>query len=583
MKLDIHIGIVAYNLTDEFEKLLQSCLSKQGHDVTVHVFDHSPHARVNEVCARWNDRLFTDGGDYPTLVRVHSHKRNRGLSVGWNDAILAAYGDNDTDDSNRVLILVNDDVEFDAAPIPTDPEQFFNDYDADVRIGWTDDGKSDIDRLAEYAHSRRDLYMITVLGYNRFYVDNPSRHPQHPERLAGPWVGIGFSCFALNPVFLRTVGMFDENIVPIYYEDCDAGERAHRLGLQMGELKQTRVLHYGSLSWRFDPERHHQQTTKTSPAIERYFLQKWGGLPGNLWCKTPEGKDLPIHAFPFGDPSFNLYIAPTDKAHPYGPLYDRYDIADTVLDSLGDKGKQQERWERALEGAETEFKSYNGHAPQLVINGDPMPHAYIPPSVDRWPFRPGAGGNSIWSHMERLADIASRAAVIVEVGIATMTGSTHAFELGLQASPAAKGRKRHIGVDIHEAISGPWVPQSDWWQFVSGDSRSAGTVCRVRNLLTVDTDGGGSEFLTPDILYIDTMHEYPQLKAELAVWKALVGPNTLLLFHDTHMGGQYNSMTDAIRELEASDLAASHRYVQISTECEGLGALVPVGGWKGVS
>ena len=321
--LNIAVCIVSYNLVTELRNLIASCVSLSGHSVTVHLFDHSPHPPVNAVglAAAAGEIIGTDGK--PVHVKLYPHGYNRGLCPGWNDGMLAAYGDCPNcwkDESNTVCILVNDDIEFDAAPIPTTKAEFFNDFDADVRLGWQWDGKSDIDRLAEYAHAHRELFMVTVLGYNKFYTDNPSPHPQFPNTLAGPWIGIGFSCFAVNPIALRTVGMCDENIVPIYFEDCDWGHRAVVSGLQMGELKQTRITHYGSLSWRVDPELHRQNSERATPAIQKYFIRKWGNLPG--------GGDY--YRTPFNASRFGMYIGPEYRRKPYGPLYDRTDIKTVV-------------------------------------------------------------------------------------------------------------------------------------------------------------------------------------------------------------------------------------------------------------
>lgn len=254
-----------------------------------------------------------------------------------------------------------------------------------------------------------------------------------------------------------------------------------------------------------------------------------------------------------------------------------------------------EHWHEAT----LEAKIYApGLPPQLVINGDPMPFAYVPPDCSMWEFKPGAGGNSIWEHLPRLANMAACCGVIVEIGIASMTGSTHAFDLGLQASEVAPGRKFHIGIDIHETVAGPWVPASPFWQYVSGSSQDAATVEKVRQALTLRVDGGEEITLPIDILYIDTVHEYEFLKKELETWLPLIGPHTLVLFHDTHRGGNYDRMTDAIMEMvedqtlqyvhsgevltprkPAGPLYHTHQYDQISTTCEGLGALVPKAGW----
>lgn len=338
-KLNIHVGIVSYNLPQETQELIQSCVSLSGHDVTVQLFNHSPYPEVWEVASLAAKGKIAGTDGKPVRCVVHDHKKNRGLCVGWNEAMLCAYAmnlapigaewlRNDTvvhpgtfdwddltervrncaDDTDTVLILVNDDVLFDAAEEPTEASQFTNTWDAEARLGWPGDDKSDIDRIAEYAVSRRDLFAVTILGYNQHYERNP-------DPVTKPWIGQGYSCFAVNPVALRTIGLFDENLIPCYFEDCDWGRRANLAGLQMGELKQTKTVHYGSLAWQVDPDLHAQMQI-TNPLSAQYFARKWGGLPG--------GQE--VYERPFNQSGFDLFIGPEHKARPYGPAFDRYDL-----------------------------------------------------------------------------------------------------------------------------------------------------------------------------------------------------------------------------------------------------------------
>jgi hypothetical protein len=77
-----------------------------------------------------------------------------------------------------------------------------------------------------------------------------------------------------------------------------------------------------------------------------------------------------------------------------------------------------------------------------------------------------------------------------------------------------------------------------------------------------------------DLIMIDTIHEYDFLKQELEMWKQLAHDKTIWLFHDTWMFGQYNHMTDAIKEFAQKD--GRWEYVDITKEAHGLGALIPI-------
>lgn len=344
--LDITVGIVCYNLHTELESLIKSCVSKVGHKVTCAIFNHSPglndrQRAVWEVCERAGNGEIIGNDGKPVQCVVFDYHQNRGLVVGWNEAMMVAYcappihakggswhvhpSDFDgmfgctndefkelSDDTNRVCILANDDIEFDAAPTPTGPDEFVNDWDAELRLPWNeDDGKSDVDRIAEQAAANRQFYGWTVLAYNAHYAGGK------------PWTGLGWSLIALNPIMLRTAGLGDENIVPVYFEDCDWGWRADKFG-SLNELKQTRAVHWGSLHWKVDAAACFQNTSPQSPArkaLIAYYRKKWGGLPG----------DPNLYPTPFNDPSIGLFIGPEEKGEPYGPLYDRDDIERVVL------------------------------------------------------------------------------------------------------------------------------------------------------------------------------------------------------------------------------------------------------------
>ncbi len=195
-----------------------------------------------------------------------------------------------------------------------------------------------------------------------------------------------------------------------------------------------------------------------------------------------------------------------------------------------------------------------------------MPAGYIQPPTDRYPFRPGCGGNSIWSHIERLADFAAMSnGVIVEVGSGCGDGSTHAFELGLRVNPAKY--TRHISVNLHP-VGGGWEPQENW-KFIQGDSRECPTVEGVRLSLLG---------YIPGIIYIDTEHSYDCLRRELEIWPDLGDEKTLYLFHDVQ---GFSCLMDAINETIAPGgrFHDTHDFLLIDPDCSGLGALVPKKGW----
>ena len=174
--------------------------------------------------------------------------------------------------------------------------------------------------------------------------------------------------------------------------------------------------------------------------------------------------------------------------------------------------------------------------------------------------------NDIANYIDILRAYASRAAFVLEIGPAKGNGSTLAFTEGLELNDKAKVQKLFISVDIRDYME--IKPNLSYWKLLIGDSREEETRKQFRAIT--------KRF--PDILFIDTHHTYEQMKRELEVWSPIASPvATTWLFHDTYMMGEYNHMTDAIKEF-AKD--SPWNYVDISSEAHGLGALVPRKGVK---
>lgn len=246
------IGIVttAYSLPFATEKLLTTIYRDGQYPRETHLFLHSQRPAVMDVCQAWSLA--------PGVV-YYPYGDNRGLAKSWNEGILAAY-----QSGCDVVIVVNDDIEF--------------------AVG-------DIDQLARYAVAHRDNYIVTCDGYN---VDLDRRD------------SIGYSCFAINPIALEKVGMFDENITPIYFEDCDYMRRATLLDLHEGHVTTTNLIHGGSSTLRNGDTEHMHQHNRTFIANRDYYIRKWGGTPG-----------YEIFPTPFNVAWLTQYIGPETRHTPY--------------------------------------------------------------------------------------------------------------------------------------------------------------------------------------------------------------------------------------------------------------------------
>lgn len=224
--------------------------------------------------------LFLHSGDRATAavcerlagrpdVRYHAYGFNRGLSRTWNDGLLDAYGE-----GSELVVIANDDVAF---------------------------SPGDLDRLVAKAAANRDRYIVSCSGY----------HERHGRRLPSH----GFSCFAVNPVALEVLGCFDENFAPAYCEDQDYARRAALAGLSEENCADTDVVHAGSSAILASAELR-SRNAHTQALNMAYYRRKWGGLAG------AERFDRP-----FGNPNLDLRIPPERRASPYGPGYDRDDLA----------------------------------------------------------------------------------------------------------------------------------------------------------------------------------------------------------------------------------------------------------------
>jgi hypothetical protein len=104
-------------------------------------------------------------------------------------------------------------------------------------------------------------------------------------------------------------------------------------------------------------------------------------------------------------------------------------------------------------------------------------------------------------------------------------------------------------------------PTLNYWSFLQGNSMNIYTVYDVKRI---------SANRVPDIIYIDTTHNYNQLKKELCLWKDIIGEETILIFHDIWMEGKYNPMSKAIQELSVEK---NWVFEIITKESCGFGAL----------
>jgi len=160
-------------------------------------------------------------------------------------------------------------------------------------------------------------------------------------------------------------------------------------------------------------------------------------------------------------------------------------------------------------------------------------------------------------HMPYLVKRAKKASYIIEIGVYRGEGSTAALSYGLNLSK--KQDKLMISIDLEDRMI--FKPTLNYWSFLQGNSMNIYTVYDVKRI---------SANRVPDIIYIDTTHNYNQLKKELCLWKDIIGEETILIFHDIWMEGKYNPMSKAIQELSVEK---NWVFEIITKESCGLGIL----------
>lgn len=98
---------------------------------------------------------------------------------------------------------------------------------------------------------------------------------------------IGWNCWVMNRNCYNTVGTFDNNLFPAYYEDNDYQRRVVLSGLSYGTCGNLGdISHYGSATIQLDNNKRLANDV-TFMMNKEYFIKKWGGLPGQETYTTP--------------------------------------------------------------------------------------------------------------------------------------------------------------------------------------------------------------------------------------------------------------------------------------------------------
>ena len=174
--------------------------------------------------------------------------------------------------------------------------------------------------------------------------------------------------------------------------------------------------------------------------------------------------------------------------------------------------------------------------------------------------------SAIVEHIPRLREAARRAKIIIEMGLYRANGSTMAFQEGFSEN---KSGLLWVGIDV-DLSKMKYTPTDLRFRLLKGSTIETSTVESVQKMLLNEAKDRGDDYTTADVIFIDTIHTYEQMKRELELWGKLASNDVLWMFHDTNMEGKYNHMTDAIKEYA---IVNGYSYYDFTLQCHGLGMM----------
>lgn len=102
----------------------------------------------------------------------------------------------------------------------------------------------------------------------------------------------GFACFAITEECVKTVGWFDENFYPAYFEDVDYHYRMRLTGVRSIGVPPP-ASHGGSSTVRSVSPEMRAMIDNGYRLNSAYYARKWGGRPGEEIYKIPFGGNPP--------------------------------------------------------------------------------------------------------------------------------------------------------------------------------------------------------------------------------------------------------------------------------------------------
>lgn len=221
-----------------------------------------------------NDQTLIEAGKL--VSNTFAHKRNEtrwGCAESWNYGIKDAFERG----YDYVLVLNND--------VLLHPEAIDRLVDRFEKINSCVGDEEGI----KYFNENKNLALVTCMDVtgechnapDLIFELNAKEKESCPES-EHPC----FSGYMINRKCWETVGQFDENFKPAYYEDNDYHYRINLAGMKAIVVPTSMFYHYGS---RTNLEAYGKPFIDSS-SNHRYYREKWGGDPTMETYKTPFNK-----------------------------------------------------------------------------------------------------------------------------------------------------------------------------------------------------------------------------------------------------------------------------------------------------
>lgn len=165
-------------------------------------------------------------------------------------------------------------------------------------------------KILEHAFVKKDYDAVIILGSDcelkEGYLEGYIKEFEEGNFEFATGRGVGFNCFCMTKKCYETVGEFDLNLFPCYYEDNCMATRVRISKLAYGDVGNPDLFwHYGSAVIRKD-ERFNKANGITFPMNQRYYVKKWG-------IKDLSKMDEYSYLTPFNDPNLTIKDWTLDK------------------------------------------------------------------------------------------------------------------------------------------------------------------------------------------------------------------------------------------------------------------------------